>query len=126
LATGVGAPPPQRARDPSQLLLQVDLQGFDDRLTVLLANRLAGVGRLTADGVLNPRQRGDAAQHFFGKGRGGGLMDVHELSPTVRPAKSQGYRSGVGLADVGLADEPFEATPTIDLARTNETRGFDT
>jgi hypothetical protein len=86
------------AGDTTQLLVEERLEGIDDRLALVLASLAAFVGRSAANGVLDPLERGDAAQHRLGDRRGGGALEVDEVPPSVRPAIGERRRADRGLA----------------------------
>src|SRR3954471_9886018 len=91
------------AGDARQLLFQVNLERLDPGLAAVLTNRPSGIGRLTADRVLDAVQFGDAPEHLAGDRRLAGLMDLKELPTAVRPAEGQGDGAGIALESVLLA-----------------------
>jgi hypothetical protein len=115
LATGVGAPPPQRAGDARQLLFQVDLERVDPGPAPVLTNRLPGIGRLTPDLILNAIQLGDPPEHLASDRRRAGLVDVKKLPPTMRPTKCEGDGPRILQDGILFAGQALEATPAVDL-----------
>jgi len=84
----------------------------------LLSNRLPGIGRLTADLILDAVQLGDPPEHLAGDRRLARLVDLEELPTAVRPAEREGDGDRIGLESVLLAGQPLEAAPAVDLQHT--------
>src|SRR6185437_11063492 len=100
-----------------ELVLQPDMQSFDDGPTSLLARLPSMISRMTAYFSLDRVEITDARQHLGGERRLRADVELVEAAPHVRPAECQLHRA-VGP----IADNPLEPVISVDLEHTLEPR----
>src|SRR5215831_11352335 len=78
-------------RDVRERAFQPCLYGFDQRPALGLADLGALIGRTAANARLDLVEFGDPPQRLGGNRRAGGMMEIEELAPGMRPAEGELY-----------------------------------